>query len=222
MRLRRGFLCFSPPNELPPVIESPAEIAGHLTFGSFNNVAKISRSAYTAWVEILKRVPHSHLRFKYGKSFGSKWMQEQVRSRFASAGIDTRRLEFLPAMPTLSEHLSAIGGVDVALDSFPYHGTMTTLETLTMSVPVIALRGQTYSRRASSAMLTRLGADELVATRWNNTSTWPSPSRAILIACGSCVKSCGRGFLTAKSATCQLTPQNSKRRIVVYGKSGAT
>jgi protein O-GlcNAc transferase len=53
--------------------------------------------------------------------------------------------------------------VDIALDTYPYQGTHTTLETLTMSVPVITLCGETYVRRASSALLMRLGLNDLVA-----------------------------------------------------------
>jgi predicted O-linked N-acetylglucosamine transferase (SPINDLY family) len=59
--------------------------------------------------------------------------------------------------------MTDMGRVDIALDPFPYQGTYTTLETLSMSVPVISLAGETYSRRATSALLWRLGLDELVA-----------------------------------------------------------
>jgi predicted O-linked N-acetylglucosamine transferase (SPINDLY family) len=88
---------------------------------------------------------------------------ERIKSLFAHAAIDPARLRFLPSQPSLHTHLQTLAQVDVALDSFPYQGTMTTLETLAMSVPVITLCGQTYSRRASSALMLRLGLNDLVA-----------------------------------------------------------
>jgi len=66
-------------------------------------------------------------------------------------------------MPTVAGHFEAIGSVDIALDPYPYQGTHTTLESLAMSVPVITLCGETYVRRASSALMMRLGLNDLVA-----------------------------------------------------------
>jgi len=66
-------------------------------------------------------------------------------------------------MPTVAGHFEAIGSVDIALDPYPYQGTHTTLESLAMSVPVSTLCGETYVRRASSALMMRLGLNDLVA-----------------------------------------------------------
>jgi predicted O-linked N-acetylglucosamine transferase (SPINDLY family) len=163
IRLQHGFLCYQPPDELPPPGPSPATKNGYVTFGSLNNIAKISESALAAWADILRRVPDSRLTFKYGDRYQSEVVCERIKSVFAHAAIDPARLRFLPSQPSLQTHLQTLAQVDLALDSFPYQGTMTTLETLAMSVPVITLCGQTYSRRASSALLLRLGLNDLVA-----------------------------------------------------------
>lgn len=162
IRMSRGFLCFAPPTK-PPLVGAPCLERGHITFGSFNNVAKISTAALDAWAEILKRIPDSRLVFKYGDRFESEFMRERIRARFVFSGVDSRRLMFLPAQSSLEQHLKTIGSVEIALDSFPYQGTMTTLETLVMGVPVITLCGQISSHRASSAILLRLGLENLVA-----------------------------------------------------------
>ena len=64
IRLRRGFLCFTPvcsrPNPTPP----PFESAGCITFGSFNNLLKISATAVRLWSQVLRAVPHSRLLLK--------------------------------------------------------------------------------------------------------------------------------------------------------------
>jgi protein O-GlcNAc transferase len=77
--------------------------------------------------------------------------------------VSPDRLVFWPAAPGVAGHYRAIGAVDVALDSFPYQGTMTTLETLGVGVPVVTLLGEATSGRASSALLMRLGLNEWVA-----------------------------------------------------------
>lgn len=143
-----GFLCSAPPPSLPPIVPAPFEANGHITFGSFNNTSKLSDSVLAWWAEILQRVPRSQLTFKYGDRFESEWLCERYRAIFASSGVDPARLTFLPVAKTVVAHLEAIANVDIALDTYPYQGTHTTLETLTMSVPVISLCGETYVRPA--------------------------------------------------------------------------
>jgi protein O-GlcNAc transferase len=162
IRLTKGFLCFRAPDELPPVAESPLRRFGHVRFGCFNNIAKISESAFKAWAKIVSEVPGSRLLFKYGDRYESLWIQEQVKALFARNNVDPCRLEFLKSRSGLAGHLEVLGEVDIALDAFPYQGTMTTLETLLMSVPVVTLEGDTYSQRASSSLLRRLGFSDLV------------------------------------------------------------
>jgi predicted O-linked N-acetylglucosamine transferase (SPINDLY family) len=163
IRLQHGFLCYRPPDNVPPIHPAPFAEAGYVTFGSFNNLAKLSPSVLRAWAEILRRVPESRLTFKYGGRFDSEWIRERIRGAFAVESVDPARLTFLPSIPAVAGHLEAIGKVDIALDPFPYQGTHTTLETLTMSVPVITLCGESYVRRASSALMMRLGLNDLVA-----------------------------------------------------------
>jgi protein O-GlcNAc transferase len=163
VRLERGFLCHAPPADLPPVIPVPCRRTGFVTFGSFNNPSKVSEGALAAWSRILLAVPGSRLAVKYGGSFAGEALRERWRDRFAANGVDPSRLAFFPAAPGVSGHYRAIGEVDVALDSFPYQGTMTTLETLGMGVPLVTLLGQTTATRASSALLLRLGLGEWVA-----------------------------------------------------------
>ena len=160
--LERGFLCYSPPEDLPPVIDTPCLSQGWVTFGTFNNPSKIPESTLVVWSEILKAVPGSRLHVKYGGKFSSETLRDRWRERFGGSGIDPGRLLFFAAAPTLPDHFRAIGKVDLALDSFPYQGTMTTLETLSMGVPLVTLSGDTSSRRASSALLHRSGLGELV------------------------------------------------------------
>ncbi len=164
VRLQRGFINIGFPDELPPVSPCPLEKNGHVTLGSFNNPAKITPRTMETWANILHAIPDARLVAKYGRSFQSEWLRDRWRSIFASHGIAPFRITFLPVAPKIEDHFRAIGDVDIALDPFPYQGTYTTMETLAMSVPVLTLAGESYVRRASSALLQRLGFDELVTS----------------------------------------------------------
>jgi predicted O-linked N-acetylglucosamine transferase (SPINDLY family) len=163
IRMDRGFLCHAPPADLPPLTVAPCLRAKFVTFGSFNNPAKVSERALATWGRILQAVPNSRLSVKYGSKFAREGLQERWRERLAAAGVEPGRISFLPAVLGVAGHYRAIGAVDVALDSFPYQGTMTTLETLGMGVPLVTLLGETTASRASSALLMRLGLNEWVA-----------------------------------------------------------
>ncbi len=161
--LKPGFLCFDPWVETLPHRDSPSVQRGSIIFGVFNNPAKASPTVMSAWAAILKRVPDSTMLIKYGGKFRSEWLKDMWRSRFGASGVSIDRLQFLGPEPTISKHYERLASVDVALDTFPYQGTTTTLESLAAGIPVLTMAGETYCRRASSAIMLRLGFAELVA-----------------------------------------------------------
>ncbi len=60
LRLPRCFFCYQP-SAAPDVTPLPARGNGYVTFGSFNNYAKIMPETVDVWLEILSRVPNSRL-----------------------------------------------------------------------------------------------------------------------------------------------------------------
>jgi len=87
---------------------------------------------------------------------------DRYRALFADHGIAAGRLAFAGGT-TRAEQLAAIGSVDLALDSFPYSGGLTTLETLWMGVPVLTCPGDTFASRHSFGYVTTLNLEDLVA-----------------------------------------------------------
>ena len=160
--LPNGFLCFAPEPDAPEIGPLPALANGHVTFGSFNNLAKVTPEVMETWAAILHRVPRSRLLMKAGSL-----ADEETRKRYleilVALGIDAGRVELLSWIASNSGPLGAYGRVDIGLDPFPYNGTTTTCEALWMGVPVVTLRGDRHSGRVGASILTRVGLADLVA-----------------------------------------------------------
>ncbi len=162
MRLSGGFLAYTPPSDMPAVRELPARAAGHLTFGSFNNLAKISPETVALWSRVLSAVPDSRLLVK-GRSFADAPTRERFSRLAAEHGILAERLSLLWEPGRARDHFEVWNRVDIALDTTPYNGTTTICEALWMGVPVIALAGDRHAARVGVSILNAAGLPELAA-----------------------------------------------------------
>ncbi len=161
LRLKNGFLCYRPPNDAPSVKQPPSNDVGYVTFGSFNNLAKLTKPTIELWSEVLKAVPSSRLRLK-AKALGDKMTRARIVQNFADHGIEETRLDLM-AWITGTSPLGAYHSIDIGLDTFPYHGTTTTMEALWMGVPVVTLAGAWHASRVGVSILARVKAEELIA-----------------------------------------------------------
>lgn len=160
LRVDPCFLCYRPPEAAPdPSVPASSDI----TFGSFNTAMKIHPELLDLWARLLAAVPRSRLVLK-ALNFDEPVVRDEIRARLNAFGAPTDRLEILPSSPTLREHLSHYRSIDIALDTFPYCGTTTTLEALWMGVPVITLAGQAHASRVGVTLLTNAGLPDLIAT----------------------------------------------------------
>jgi protein O-GlcNAc transferase len=139
-----------------------AEAGRPITFGSFNNFAKVSDETLRLWARVLNSVPTSILLLKAHRLDDSA-LANVLNPRLEAAGMDLRRVKLLGRAPDLACHLGLYGSVDIALDSFPYHGTTTTCEALWMGVPVVTLAGDRHAARVSASLLTAIGRGDWVA-----------------------------------------------------------
>jgi protein O-GlcNAc transferase len=159
MLLPHSQWCYRPVYQVP-LPANREDDGAPVVFGCFNQFAKISDVCLTLWCEILKQVPDSQLRVI---SVPGKSAENAFRNHIESHGVDPRRLEMAPRTG-IHEYFAAIGNVDVALDTFPYNGATTTLDTLWMGVPIVSLPGNTAVARSSFSILSSLAAQELIAT----------------------------------------------------------
>ncbi|HET6520566.1 MAG TPA: tetratricopeptide repeat protein [Geminicoccaceae bacterium] len=156
IRLPRCFLCYGLPADAPEIGPPPMLRNGHVTFGSFNNLAKVNRRVVALWARVLARVPGSRLLIK-ASGTGDPETRDNVHARFRDAGVEPGRVEIVPYTATPAEHLAVYDEVDVALDTFPYNGTTTTCEALWMGVPVITLAGDRHAARVGVSLLGAVG-----------------------------------------------------------------
>jgi predicted O-linked N-acetylglucosamine transferase (SPINDLY family) len=174
VRLPRSGWCYRPSAEAPSVSASPHAATGHITFGCFNARPKLNEPLLELWAKILLAVPGSRLLLK-NRAVGEAASERRWQAGFAEAGIRPERVEGVGHVADKTAHLACYGRVDIALDSFPYHGTTTTCEALWMGVPVVTLAGPTHVSRVGASVLGNLGLAELVAT---------SPGDYVRIAAG--------------------------------------
>lgn len=163
VRLENGFLCFRPARSTDISPDLPARRNGHVTFGSFNNNAKITAEVVAVWAALLQRVPDARLVLK-SRAFGDAETYARYSSLFAAQGVAPDRIDLRQHDQDQGDHLRAYDGIDIALDPFPYNGTTTSCEALWMGVPVVTLQGGHHVARVTASILHRCGLDDLVAT----------------------------------------------------------
>lgn len=163
VRLPHGFLCYKPLDDSPAVAQPPNEKNGYVTFGCFNNSAKVNAFLLDVWSTILQELPNSRLLLKSRQLLGPD-LQKRLHDGLAQRGVDAQRVEILGRVRSTTDHLALYGNVDIALDTFPYNGTTTTCEALWMGVPVIAMAGDRHAGRVGVSLLRGLGLDELIAS----------------------------------------------------------
>jgi len=163
LRLPDCFSCYSTIMQTPDVGDLPAITNGHITFGSFNNLAKTTPEVLALWADILNLIPGSRLALKY-KGLDVDSTQTMVLEQFRAHGIDDNRLTLLGRDSSKKHHLAHYNMIDIALDTFPYCGTTTTCDALWMGVPVITLAGSTHAARVGVSQLSNIGMNSLIAS----------------------------------------------------------
>lgn len=160
-RLEHGFLCYQNEERLR-VSEPPSKQRGHITFGSFNTIKKVTPEVIAAWSAILQALPDSKLILK-SNALQDATTKAGALAAFSACGIDAARIELRNSVPRRQDHMQTYADIDIALDPFPYNGTTTTCEALWMGVPVISLRGDRHAGRVGASILEHAGLAELVA-----------------------------------------------------------
>ncbi len=143
LRLADGYVCYSPPVYAADVGPLPGQRNGYITFGCFNNLAKITPRTIEVWANILRRLPESRLVLKTHQ-FSEAEPRTRIHEAFGQHGIPTARIELRGSSPH-REFMGQYNDIDLVLDPFPYSGGLTTCEALWMGVPTVTLPGDTFT-----------------------------------------------------------------------------
>lgn len=162
LHLPKSFICYSGDMQLPVNHADASEVsaANEVVFGSFNALSKLSDTTISLWARLLLRCDGARLVLKNG-SLDSAYVQAQVRSKFEANGVSSDRLVFKATNTDYSEHMREYEHIDIALDTYPYHGTTTTFEALWMGVPVLSLCGDRHAARVGHSILNNIGLSAL-------------------------------------------------------------
>lgn len=126
---------------------------------AFNNNIKFTPEFFSAWMRILKRVPHSVLWLladnDRAKANLLRYAEEQ--------GVTADRLVFAPRVP-VADYLGRFVAADLFLDLSPFNGGTTAADALWMGLPLITCSGRSFSSRMAGSLLQSLGLTELITT----------------------------------------------------------
>jgi predicted O-linked N-acetylglucosamine transferase (SPINDLY family) len=159
VRLPHSFWCYDPGDAGDiSVSPLPSLASGNITFGCLNNFCKINSAVLDLWARVMREVTHSRLLLL--AKFGSH--RQRTIDYLQEQGIGPDRVEFVPYLPR-RDYLRQYHRIDIGLDTFPYNGHTTSLDSFWMGVPVITLVGQTPVARAGWCQLSNLDLVELAA-----------------------------------------------------------
>lgn len=167
-RLPTLFACYRPMSRNPlwryqpryVVRPTPALDNGFITFGSCNNLGKLTDEVLALWGQLLEAVPGSRLLIE-GKNLDQPDFANAYRQRCRGLGLAPERLE-LVALNGDNQYLT-YHRIDIALDPFPLTGGTTTFDVLWMGLPIVSMVGQSFKSRMGVGLLSYLGRTEWLA-----------------------------------------------------------
>lgn len=134
---------------------------GFVTFGSLNNVRKLSAGTIRTWARIMASVPRSRLLLQ-SKLFADPGTVGYFRGAFDLLGIEPGRVQ-MRGHVRYGAHMLSYNEIDIALDPFPYNGGATTCDAIWMGAPVVSLSGKRSVGRMGVSILGALGRREWIA-----------------------------------------------------------
>ncbi len=159
VRLPDSFWCYDPLGSEPAVNALPAAERGYVSFGCLNNFCKVNPFVLKIWARVLRAVDRSRLTLLAGEGTHRRHALDLL----AGEGVVGDRVTFVAHAPR-QQYLRYYHGLDIGLDTVPYNGHTTSLDSYWMGVPVVTLVGSTVVGRAGLCQLTNLGLPELIAS----------------------------------------------------------
>lgn len=114
---------------------------GYLTFGCYNRINKITDGVMNVYNQVMLQIPNARFVFKT-RALLNKTIRTDFVNRFDKSVRDRVIIEDCTILQ--EQHLAEYNKIDISIDTFPYAGTLTSCEALTMGVPVFAFYDTKY------------------------------------------------------------------------------
>ena len=158
LRLPDSFWCYDPLTDRPELNPLPGLERGYLTLGCLNNPCKLTDDTLRLWGGVMRALPDARLLLM---APAGRHRQRLLR-RLEAQQIAARRVSFVEFRPR-AQYLAAYHDIDFGLDTIPYNGHTTSLDSLWMGVPVLTRVGRTCVGRGGLSQLYQLNLLELAA-----------------------------------------------------------
>jgi predicted O-linked N-acetylglucosamine transferase (SPINDLY family) len=142
--------------------DPPCLSRGYVTFGSFNNITKVTDDVFKSWAAIVVATENSRLLLK-SRALSEESVCKRFVDVFAANGVAPERLE-LRGSSDYRSMLAEYNDMDIALDPYPFGGATTTCDALLMGVPVITYPGDRLASRQTACFYTYMGVEGFVAS----------------------------------------------------------
>jgi len=161
-RLPWGFVSSGPLDSTaaaspPPSREALGLPTDAVVYACFNRPEKITPAVFDCWLEILRQVPNSVLWIINDQPL----VEQRLRSRLATAGLEWRRLVFTPKLESAAFG-QCCGLADLLLDTSPYGSGATAVTALAAGLPLLTCPGQTFASRMGASLCAATGLEELI------------------------------------------------------------
>lgn len=126
-------------------------------FCCFNNLAKISAQTLSMWSKLLAVLPKAQLALRW-RSFSDPSVRMLWEARLSDFGIDPCRVRLLNEC-SYEDFMRSYEGMDIALDTYPFNGAMTSFDAMWMGVPIVSRFGDLPASRQGLCLLSVLGLE---------------------------------------------------------------
>ncbi|MDB5800489.1 MAG: hypothetical protein JWL63_1428 [Rhodocyclales bacterium] len=156
-----GCYCVREPLAIDVAPRQPRAGGAPFTFGSLNNLAKLSPATIAVWAAILQNEPKARL-ILVATSGDNGVLADDLKARFAAHGADPSQLDIRGRMD-YEAYRACWREIDLALDPFPFNGGTTSFDALCAGTPFVTLAGDALHSRMGRNLLEAVGLSDLIA-----------------------------------------------------------
>ena len=161
-RLKNTWTVLKQETDISPNKEIPFIHNKYITFGSFNNIRKINNTVIEVWSKILCNVQDSKL-ILFSSNFEEEDFKRHFIKLFVNYGVKNNQLIFEGSCQR-KDLLNKYNSIDITLDTFPYNGGTTSLESLWMCVPVLTKKGNSFLSKCSESININIGLEDWICS----------------------------------------------------------